>query len=69
VFVWRYLDARGTESGASDRFEDRDAAEAWLSGSWEELLEGGVEAVELVEGDAGSDEVRYRMELRPEDAT
>lgn len=69
MFVWRYLDARGTEAGASEAFEDEAAAEAWLSGSWEGLLDRGVEAVELVDADATSDEVRYRMELRPEDGT
>jgi hypothetical protein len=69
VFVWRYLDARGTETGTSEAFEDESSAEAWLSGGWEELLERGVEAVELVEAEAGSGEVRYRMELRPEDPT
>ena len=66
MFVWRYLDVGGAETGRSDRFEDQDGAEAWLSGSWQELFHRGVETVELVEVDAGHEEVRYRMGLRPE---
>jgi hypothetical protein len=57
---WRYLDASGAPSGSSDEFGDRESAEAWLGETWAELLDEGVEAVELVEGDR----VRYRMGLR-----
>lgn len=66
MFVWRYLDVGGAETGGSEPFEDQDAAEAWLAGSWQELFDRGVETVELVEVDAGEGGVRYRMGLRPD---
>jgi hypothetical protein len=58
---WRYLDGAGYEVGRSPSFPDRDAAEAWLRGAWEELLGSGVAEVELEE-DGG---VTYRMGLEP----
>jgi hypothetical protein len=58
---WRYLDAAGMEAGRSDEFTDREAAEAWLTERWAELVEAGVDAVELVDGDNAA----FRMSLRP----
>ena len=60
MFLWRYLDASGAETGTSDPFEDREAAEAWLGESWADLLEGGVEQVALTDGER----TLYRMGLR-----
>lgn len=60
MMLWRYLGGDGQEVGRSDLFDDQDEAEAWLTESWRDLLEEGVEAVELTEGR----EVLYRMSLR-----
>ena len=59
--AWRYLDAAGREAGGSEAFPDRDAAEAWLRGAWEGLLDSGVAEVQLEE----DGEVTYRMGLEP----
>jgi hypothetical protein len=56
---WRYLDREDRDAGRSGGFDDREAAEAWLSSSWSSLAGGGVATVVLVEDD---DEV-YRMSL------
>jgi hypothetical protein len=61
MFDWAYLDATGTELGRSERFEDPDAAEEWLSASWRDLAEMGVEEVALF--DHGRDRHVYRMGL------
>ncbi|TMK81705.1 MAG: hypothetical protein E6G47_02690 [Actinobacteria bacterium] len=58
---WRYLDATGAQTGASDEFHDSDEAESWLTASWAELRERGIQSVELVDDNDGS--VLYRMEL------
>ena len=64
VFDWAYLDAEGNELGRSSRFADPDAAEEWISVSWQDLMANGVEEVELY------DQVRgrhvYRMGLGAE---
>ena len=60
MFTWRYLDATGTETGTSEAFAERDAAEAWLGDTWADLLERGIEAVALADGDR----TLYRMGLR-----
>ena len=57
--AWRFVDSTGEPAGASQPFDDREAAERWLSSSWEELLDAGVVSVELIDGD----EVLYRMDL------
>ena len=62
AFAWRFLDAAGAELGASEAFEDRDGADRWLGESWAELLERGVEEVELVPAEGG--EALFRMSLR-----
>lgn len=58
---WRYLDAAGAPAGSSDEFHDSDEAESWLSASWSDLREQGVESVELVDQNDGA--VLYRMAL------
>ena len=62
MFSWRYLDASGDDAGASEAFDDRGAAEAWMGEAWAELLERGVEQVVLVDTTAGK--TLYRMGLR-----
>lgn len=64
MFLWRYLDASGAETGVSAVFEDREAAESWMGEAWSELLAGGVEQVALV--DQERDRTLYRMALREE---
>lgn len=60
---WTLLDGSGQELGRSPRFEDAEAAEAWIGLSWPDLLASGVEEVVLY------DHVRnrsvYRMGLSP----
>ncbi len=64
MFGWMYMDGDGNDVGASDRFEDPDAAESWMGQSWEGLLEVGVEEVVLVDHDRGKR--LYRMGLNTE---
>lgn len=58
--LWRYLREDGTETGTSEPFADREAAEAWMGEAWQDLLAGGVEQVVLMDGDRRV----YRMGLR-----
>jgi hypothetical protein len=74
AFAWRYLDASGDVLAGPDRFGSRAGAEAWIAEAWADLLDDGVEEVELVEldgdgaGGAGSDpssgRTVFRMSLR-----
>jgi hypothetical protein len=61
---WRWIlrDESGKELRATDGWESRAEAEAWLSQHWSALLEEGAEAVSLVE-DAHEE---YTMGLREE---
>ena len=61
-FAWAYLDAEGREAGRSEAFDDRQGAEDWMGGAWEDLLEQGHEQVELLDLDGGRS--LYRMGLR-----
>jgi len=61
MVAWTYLDASGEEIGRSPRFADSDEAEDWIGSSWPELIEQGIEAVVLVDQDAGT--TLYRMGL------
>jgi hypothetical protein len=61
VFDWAYLDTDGNELGRSCSFEDPEAAEAWISISWQDLAANGVEDVVLF--DRSSDRHVYRMGL------
>ena len=64
VFEWAYLDTDGNEIGRSSRFEDPEAAEDWISISWQDLAANGVEEVELY--DHSRSRHVYRMGLGAE---
>jgi hypothetical protein len=57
---WRYVREDGAPAGESAWFDDRAAAEAWLSATWQDLLDQGVAAVALVDRE---DVEAYRMPL------
>jgi hypothetical protein len=61
---WSYLDAAGSEVARSESFPDRKAAEAWITASWEDLLDDGYEAAALIDVETG--DLLYRMGLGPE---
>ncbi|WP_225914503.1 hypothetical protein [Nocardioides jiangsuensis] len=51
---WRLEDASGNEVRASDaaqEFPSQSDAESWVGEAWRELLDDGVDAVTLFEGD------------------
>ena len=55
---WQLLDAAGADvseehdpSGRELRFTSQGDAESWIGESWRHLVEGGVDAVTLLEGD------------------
>lgn len=51
-YRWRYEDAAGNErTGPQETFDDQQEAELWLTDSWEELLDDGVEQVTLLDED------------------
>ena len=64
MYVWTYLDGAGEEIGRSPRFAAADEAEDWIGSSWPELVEQGVDAVVLVDQEAGKS--LYRMGLGAE---
>jgi len=50
-FRWRYLDESGNETtGPEETFADQAEAESWFTDVWPELLDGGVDAVTLLDG-------------------
>ena len=51
--------------GRSPAFEEAEQAEDWIGSSWQELLERGIEAVVLRDGDRERD--LYRMGLGSEE--
>ena len=57
-YWWRY----GAGPRRASGFADQAAAEEWLSASWGELRDQGVESVTLL---AGEDEVYGPMSLHP----
>src|SRR3712207_9340616 len=62
---WRFHDASGAEitlPGATTVFPSQSDAESWIGEQWRDLLEAGVEAVTLVDGDRT---VYGPMSLRP----
>ncbi|HEX4099956.1 MAG: hypothetical protein WAN20_24010 [Pseudonocardiaceae bacterium] len=60
---WRYQGpAGGPAPGPDITFDDQTAAEQWLSGEWQGLLDGGVAAVTLLDGESV---VYGPMSLRP----
>jgi len=64
MFGWTYLDGAGEVMGRSSRFSDAAAAEVWIGVSWQDLVENGVEEVELVDHERGRR--MYRMGLGQE---
>lgn len=64
MFVWRYFNAEGAESGASQPFPSREDAEEWMGSAWSDLLSSGVEAAALEDADRGR--TLYRMGLGAE---
>lgn len=62
---WRFETTGGeVVSRASGRFPTQAEAEAWIGESWQELLDSGVGAVTLLDGDR---EVYGPMSLHPAD--
>lgn len=63
---WRLEDAAGQEVAVDDvsqpSFSSQSDAESWVGEVWQDLLDGGAEAVTLFEGDR---EVYGPMGLRP----
>jgi hypothetical protein len=58
VWRWRLLDSAGAEVApggsmpdGSPRFASQSDAESWVGETWRELVEEGVDAVTLLEGD------------------
>jgi hypothetical protein len=48
VYLWRYADEAGVVAdGPAVSFESQDAAEAWLSETYPELIDEGIAAVSL----------------------
>lgn len=48
VYLWRYANEAGVVAdGPAVSFESQEAAEAWLSDSYPDLLEDGISAVSL----------------------
>lgn len=60
AWQWRYDGAAG--SSLSEEFPSQADAEAWLGDSWQDLRNGGVSAVTLLDGDH---EVYGPMSLDP----
>lgn len=61
-FRWRYLTDSGTDhAGPAQTFVDQTEAESWLSDEWPALLDAGIGAVTLLDGDS---EVYGPMSLR-----
>jgi hypothetical protein len=61
-YRWRYQDAQGRDTAGPDvQFADQTEAEEWLSDSWSELLDTGVEQVTLLRSES---EVYGPMGLR-----
>ncbi len=65
MFLWKYLDAEGSDVGSSPPFPSRDEADDWLRQSWEDLLDQAISQVELF--DDAANETLYRMPLTPDE--
>ena len=60
---WRWvLHDNGNDLRATEGFESKEAAEAWMGDHWSELFDEGAESVSLMHGD----EREYQMGLRSE---
>ena len=66
TWTWRYVDAEGAtiqpDGVPSSAFPTQSDAESWLGEEWRSLLDAGVDAVHLLEGE---NEVYGPMSLRP----
>lgn len=62
AWTWRYEDAQGTPvEGPQEAFSSQSDAESWIGQTWRDLVEAGVAAVALIEGDR----TEYKMSLLP----
>jgi len=61
AFRWVYLNEPRSESGSSEEFATREAAEVFMGDSYKKLLAEGHLAARLVDGD----DVLYTMKLTP----
>ncbi|WP_160049871.1 MULTISPECIES: hypothetical protein [unclassified Nocardiopsis] len=65
AWTWRYFGAGGSRPVDGDlpaeTFTSRGDAESWLGENWQELADGGVDRVALLEGDKQV----YEMALEP----
>lgn len=61
-WTWVLRNADGEEMRATEPFDSKDEAEAFMGSDWQALLDEGAETVSLMEGDVQ----HYRMSLRPE---
>jgi hypothetical protein len=59
-FRWMLHAADGSELRASEEFDSKEAAEAWMGSEWSSLLDEGAETVSLMQ----DTERLYRMGLR-----
>jgi hypothetical protein len=66
TWTWRYVDVEGKDvtppHAPTTGFPTQSEAESWLGEEWRDLVEAGVDAVHLREGDT---EVYGPMSLRP----
>ena len=61
-WTWVLHDKEGNDLRATDSFDSKEAAEAWMGDHWSELLDEGAETVSLM----NDDKHEYRMGLRSE---
>ena len=59
---WVLHDAEGKDLRATEEFDSKESAEAWMGAEWAALLDEGAETVSLMDGD----NAQYRMGLRSE---
>jgi hypothetical protein len=64
VFLWRYFNDEGSETGESQQFASREEAEEWMGTSWSDLLSSGIETAALEDTERGR--TLYRMGLGSE---
>lgn len=50
-FRWIYRDTPKTTAGGSDAFDSQAGAEEWMGDHWRELLDRGILAASLMDGD------------------
>lgn len=59
MFDWSYIDADGETTGASEKFDTQEAAEAWVGETYEQLAKDGI--AEMILRDLDGDKEIYRM--------